>query len=254
MVRDLQKASMWKRISAYIFDCILVITVAVGVAFLLSAVLKYDDNTYERELLRQDYEIKHGVEFDIKEEDFRALSEDEQKRYNDAYAEFATDPEVNRIDVLIVNLTLIIIVFGLLVPFIIFEVLIPLLFGNGQTLGKKIFGIAVMRVDGVKLSGFQLFVRSILGKYVLETMTPVFLVLLLLFNIMAAACLLEIAILLIFQIIFILRSDLRTPIHDMIAGTVAVDLASQMIFDSPEALLEYKKKLSAEAAERAEYR
>ena len=35
-------------------------------------------------------------------------------------------------------------------------------------------------------------------------------------------------------------------IHDSIAGTVAVDMASQMIFDSQEAMLAYKKSLHAE--------
>ena len=38
------------------------------------------------------------------------------------------------------------------------------------------------------------------------------------------------------------------PFRYLLAGTVTVDFASQMIFDSPEELLEYKKKLHAEAA------
>ena len=136
----------------------------------------------------------------------------------------------------------------------IFEFIIPLKFKNGQTLGKKVFGVGVMRVDGVKLSVFQLFVRTILGKYTLETMLPAMLILLLVFNIMPVACLAGIAIILITQIIFVLFSQLHTPIHDAIAGTVTVDFASQMIFETPEALLEYKKRIHAEAAERAEYR
>ena len=41
MYQDLQKASLWKRISAYIFDVILLVTVAVGVAFLLSTLFRY---------------------------------------------------------------------------------------------------------------------------------------------------------------------------------------------------------------------
>ena len=36
---------------------------------------------------------------------------------------------------------------------------------------------------------------------------------------------------------------------DKMAHTVAVDMASQMIFDSPEALLEYKKRIHAESVE-----
>ncbi len=254
MVNDIQKASMWKRLSAYIFDSILLIIVAVGAAFLLSVVFKYDDNTAERARLRAEYETKYGVSFDIEKEEYDKLSDEERKIYDDAYANFATDPEVNRIDTLIVNLSLIITVFSILLSFILFELLIPLKLGNGQTLGKKIFGVGVMRLDGVRISKFQLFVRSILGKYTLETMIPVFLILLLLFNIMAFACLVGIAALLIIQAACVLFSYLRTPIHDMISGTVTVDFASQMIFDSTEAMLEYKKKLHAEASERAEYR
>ena len=48
MELDLQKANIWKRISAYLFDVIILGMVAVGVAFLLSSVLKYDQ--YNRTL------------------------------------------------------------------------------------------------------------------------------------------------------------------------------------------------------------
>ena len=253
MIKDIQKANTWKRISAYIFDSILLVIIAVGVAFLLSTLFRYDENTAKREDLREEYEDQYDISFDITQEDFTKLSEEEQKYYNDAYAAFATDPEVNRIDVLIINLSLLITVFSILAAFILLEFLIPLKLGHGRTLGKKIFGICVMRADCVKISNFQLFVRSILGKYTLETMIPVFLVLLLLFNVMPFACLVGIALILILQLAFLLRSQLRTAIHDMISGTVVVDFASQMIFDTPEELLAYKKKLHEEAAERAEY-
>lgn len=254
MPHDLQKASMWKRISAYIFDLIMIIIVAVGVAFLLSVLFKYDDHTAERNQLRENYELMHGVSFDIEAEEYDKLSEAERKKIDDAYAAFATDPEVNRIDVLIINLSLIITVFSVLIPFILLETLIPLAFGHGRTLGKKIFGIGVMRIDGVKISGFQLFARTILGKYTLETMIPIFLVLLLLLNVMPLASLLGLAILFIIQAGLVIFSQNHAPIHDAISGTVVIDFASQKIFNSAEELLEYKKKLSAEAAEKAEYR
>ena len=253
MIRDIQKANMWKRISAYIFDFILLIIAAVGVAFLLSTLFRYDENTEKREALRKEYETRYDVSFDIAKEDFDKLSEEEQDYYNDAYAAFASDSEVNRIDVLIINLSLLITVFSILAAFILLEFLIPLKLGNGRTLGKKIFGICVIRTDSVKISTFQLFVRSILAKYTLETMIPVFLILLLLFNIMPFACLVGIALILILQLAFLLCSELRTAIHDVISGTVVVDFASQMIFDSVEEMTEYKKKLHAESAERAEY-
>ena len=42
MIYDLQKASMWKRISAFLCDLIVFCIVAVGVAFLLSTILGID--------------------------------------------------------------------------------------------------------------------------------------------------------------------------------------------------------------------
>lgn len=253
MCQDLQKASLWKRISAYIFDTVLLITAAVGVAFLLSALLRYDSYTEKRAELRQVYENEYGVTFDIAQQDYQKLSEDERRRIDDAYAKFATDPEVRGIDSLIINLSLIIVVFSLLIPFIGLEVLVPLALGHGRTLGKKIFGVGIMRIDGVKISNFQLFARAILGKYTLETMLPVFLLLLLFLNIMPVAALFGLALLAFIQVAVIMFSQQHGLIHDIISGTVAIDFASQMIFDTPEAALEYTKKLHAQAAERAEY-
>ena len=45
----------------------------------------------------------------------------------------------------------------------------------------------------------------------------------------------------------------RQVIHDALATTVAVDLASQMIFPSREAMIAYKEKVHAEEVARAAY-
>ena len=254
MTNELQRASAWKRISAFIFDSILTIIVAVGVAFLLTTALRYDAHAAEREQLRQSYQTEYGVSFDITADEYGKLSEQERQKIDDAYYKFATDPAVNQLDAVIVNLTLIIIVFGVLVPFIIFEFIIPLALGHGRTLGKKIFGIAVVREDSVRISTFQLFARSILGKYTLETMIPIFLILAILFNVMSIVALVGLAAILAIQAGLLLFSRLHAPIHDAIAGTVAVDFASQRIFDTSEQLLEYTKQQAAEAAQKAEYR
>ena len=44
-----------------------------------------------------------------------------------------------------------------------------------------------------------------------------------------------------------------TLLHDLMANTVAIDLASQMIFDTPEAMIAYKEKVHAEMAARESY-
>lgn len=254
MIYDVQKASMWKRISAYIFDVILLSIIAVGVAFILSAVLGYDAHATEREAMREAYEKEYGISFDITQDEYNEMSEEEQKNYDTAYNAFATDPEVNKKDILLINLTLIIASFGILIAYLILELLIPLKFGNGQTLGKKIFGIAVMRVDGVRITPVQLFIRTILGKYTLETMLPVLLIALFIFNFMPLLGLVGIVMIIIIQLGLIVFTRLKTPIHDMISATVTVDMASQLIFNSAEELTEYKKKLHSDTVKNSEYR
>lgn len=253
MIYDIQKSNMWKRISAYIFDSILIVILAVGVAFILSGALNYTKYTETRESMRNEFELKYGVDFDISQDDYEKMTDVERTYFDDAYTAFVTDPEVNRVDVLVINLSLIITVFSILIPYLILQFIVPLKLKNGQTLGKKIFGIAVMRVDGIRISPLQLFIRSILGKYTLETMLPILLVLMFFFGVMPFACVTGFALLFLIQIIFIITSRLRTPIHDMIAGTATVDLASQLIFDTTEELVDYQKRIHAEAAEKAEY-
>lgn len=254
MIYDIQKAGMWKRISAYIFDCIILGIVAVGFAFLLSSALQYDAHVAERETIRAQFETEYGVEFDITQAEYDAMEGEQQRRYREAYEAFAADPVVQEKDLLIINLTLIIAGFGILVAFLILELIVPLLFGNGQTLGKKIFSVGVMRADGVRISLFQLFVRTVLGKYTLETMLPVFLMFLFFLGVMPLVGIAGVLLLFLLQVVFLITSLYRTPIHDMIAGTVTVDIASQMIFASTEELMAYKQRIHAEMAERAEYR
>lgn len=252
MIYDLQKASMWKRASAYIFDFILICIVAVGICFLFSTILGYDAQIEKMEAAYAAYEEKYGIDLDISAEDYEKLSDEEKAVYKEADEEFSKDPELASLYTQIVNYTLIIITFGVLCAYLLLEVLVPLLFKNGQTVGKKVFGVAVMRVDGVKITPFLLFVRAILGKYTIETMFPILLIMMAFFmsDIVSVVVILLFGIL---QIIVISVSKTNSAIHDLISGTVTVDMASQMIFDSPEELMEYKKRLHAEAAEKATY-
>ena len=59
---ELQKASVWKRASAALFDFILLATLSVGVALLLSLVLGYNNYSREFEAVTQSYESAYGVE------------------------------------------------------------------------------------------------------------------------------------------------------------------------------------------------
>ena len=110
-----------------------------------------------------------------------------------------------------------------------------------------------MRVDGVRVNGVLMFARSILGKFTVETMLPVLAVIMLFFGILGLAGIVIVVGIIFAQIVLVLFTKAHTPIHDKLAQTVTVDMASQMIFDTHEELVAYKNKLQAENADKAAY-
>lgn len=253
MIYDLQKASTFKRVSALLFDVIILATLAVGIAALLSWCFGYDAKLDHMETIYERYEKIYDIDLDISAEEFEKLDEDTKTRYDEANKVFGKDPEVILLNEVLFTLSIAILISSILVAYLILEFTVPLIFKNGQTFGKKIFGVGVMCDNGVKISPFVLFVRTILGKYTIETMVPIF-ILYLIF--MGDAGIIGIAALLlfvVFQIGLIIKTKTNSAIHDVLAYTVAVDLESQMIFDTKEALMEYKNKVHAEDAEKKPY-
>ncbi len=245
---DIQRAGMWKRLSAALFDGIILITVIVGMALLLSALLNYDAHIQRMDELESKYTEEYGVNFDITAEELKALSEEELEAYKAADAAYSQDPDVIYTYNMMLSMAMVIVTFAILLGYLLWEFLIPLLLKNGQTFGKKLFGIGVMRIDSVRLPPVLLFARTVLGKFTIGTMIPVYVIIMIVFGRLGLFGTVLIGALFLVQAILFFGTRDHTPIHDKLAGTVTVDLASQMIFESPEALLEYKKRIHAESA------
>ncbi len=244
---ELQKANMWKRISAALFDVILLCILVVGLAYGISALLGYDSYSGQLSDIYEAYEEEYDIDLDITLAEYEALTEEEKVVYEDVHKIIGQDEEVGYINSMLLNFTFIIITFSIFLAYMILEFAVPLLFGNGQTLGKKIFGIGVMRIDGVKISPILLFARTVLGKYTVETMIPVMIVVMMYFYLMGLEGTVIIGAMLLGQLILIGVTKARTPLHDKLAQTVTVDIASQRIFDSLEELKEHQANLRAEA-------
>ena len=225
----------------------------IGLAVLLSAVLGYDKQAEQLETYYAKYEETYGVDLDISEEEFLKLSEEAQEKYRAANEAFAKDPEVLAVYHLIFSLTLVILSFAVLLGVLSIYFIVPLFFKNGQTLGKKIFGLVVIRSNLVKASNPVLFIRALFGLYAIETMFPLFLVVMIYFGLMGSVGVITIALLLILQIVVLVVSKNNSAIHDLLSDTVVVDFASQRIFDTQEALNEYVKEQQALEAQNAEY-
>ena len=247
MMYDFQKADMWKRISAWLFDFIVICMTIVGIAWLLSMAFRYDFHYANLEAAYDKYEQEYGVSLDISAEESEKLTDEQKAIYQEIAEKIQKDPQVRGAYTVVVNLILTVTALGILLGHFVIGFLIPFFFGNGQTLGKKIFGIGVMRFDGVRLSNLQLFVRSVLGKCIVETLVPVFIVIMTVLGVTGIVGIAVLAAIILSQIVAVIATKARTPIHDMMASTVAVDMASQMIFESPEELLAYKQRLHEKA-------
>lgn len=247
---DLQKADMWKRISAALFDLILLSIVVMGSALLTSHMLNYDGYVEGMDKKRQEYEAEYGLSFDITAEQYASLPSDTKAVYDAAYDAFAQDKEAIELQNSMFKCSIIIVISSISIGYVLLEFVVPLIFKNGQTLGKKVFGIGVMRSDGVRVTPVLMFTRTVLGKCAAETLIPALTVIMVLFGIMGFFGTVIIVGMLIAQIVLMIVTRTNSPIHDLLAQTVTVDFASQMIFDTPEDLLEYKKRIHSDKADK----
>ena len=247
---DLQKASMWKRISAFLFDFIMLSILAVLFAWGLSAVLGYDG--YNQTVIDsyQRYGEEYGVELRITQTEYEKLPEEEARRVDAAYAALNADEKALYAHQMMLHLSIVIISLGLLLAYLILEFIVPLRFGDGQTLGKKIFGVGLMKAEGIKVNAVTMFIRAILGKYTIETMIPVLIILMIYWGTIGIVGPIVIGLILITEIIVMVATPTNSLIHDLLASTVAIDEASQKIFNTPEEMAAFKAEIAADLAQR----
>ena len=253
MIYDLQKANMWKRISAFLFDGILLGILAVLFAWLLSMVLRYDSWNNRLNDAYARYGEEYGVAFDISLSEYEALSPEQLEQLNAAYQAVGQDPEAVRAYNVLIQLTLLITSFSFLAACLCLEFFVPMKLGGGRTLGKKIFGLGLMRTEGVKISNVSLFIRTILGKYAIEIMIPVLIVLMLYWGTIGIVGPIVLGLILIVQVVVMITTRTNSMIHDLLADTVVIDYASQMIFDSREEMIAFKEKAHREAVAHQTY-
>ena len=253
MQADIQKASVWKRVAAWILDLILVAVVAAGVMYLLSAVLGYSRYSDQVNDAYSRYEESYGISFTITREEYDAMTDAARQNWDDAYEALIADEAVMKAYSMTVNLILIMTTGGILIAILLLYLVVPLLLKNGQTVGKKAFALGVIRQDGVKMNTLQLFVRTLLGQFTLETMIPVYILLMMFWGTIGIMGPAVLCILVIGQMLCMGISKHNAALHDLLAGTVVVDLSSQKVFDSKEALIEYTKQIHAERAARQDY-
>lgn len=253
MITDLQKASLSKRIAAGILDAMLLAVLAVGLASALTWLLGYTNHSDALSQGYSRYETQFGVDFSISQTDYQTMTTEEQANFDAAYQALVSDDSVMYHYNMVLNLTILITTFSILLAVLILEFIVPLLLKNGQTVGKKAFSLGLMRIDAVQITPVQLFARTILGKFTIETMIIVYILILIFFNSIGIVGPLVIGGILLTQMICIIATRTNSLIHDLLAGTVVVDISSQKIFRTTQDLIDCKKRIAAEQAARQDY-
>ena len=252
-MEEIQRASIAKRISAGLLDVIAVSIIATLCACLISLAADYDGWNKKLEDSYSRYESQYGVTFRITEEEYNNKSSSDKENYDNAYKALVGDSEAMKAYSMVTNLMILTVSLGLFIAVLIWEFIVPLFLKDGRTVGSLIFGIAVMRSNGVRISHISLFIRAILGKYAIETMISVYIIMMIFMNTIGIVGPLVICGILLMQLILIISTKNNQLIHCILSDTVVVDYGSQRIFDSQEDLLEHKKREARDRAERNPY-
>lgn len=281
---ELKKIGIIKRLSALLLDVVLLAVLTTGFMWIISLICKFEK---QQDLLSEysagwddyckKYYVKideyYGYEFEINEKDdtytlkkdgkevpstslLSDMLDDEGKILEgtdayEAYTAYKDAPYAHKYDSqfgYVVSLIFMMVSIGLLLGYLVLEFIIPLFFKNGQTIGKKVFGICLVKENCVKIKPIALFARTLLGKFAIETMFPVALLYMFLFSGGGVLMLILIAALLILDIVLFFVTKNKTPIHDMLAATVVVDAKTQMIYASEDELIAAKTLQDKEEA------
>ncbi len=274
-VYGIEKASMLKRISAYILDAILTVILASGFVFAISAIINYDSYYDKMNQYYDEFEEENGFSFNmfsknedelndkekqIKEISSKALEDltEEEKQikeeYEKAIDDFVNDKDMLYIYNMLINLTLLMVTISVLLAILIIEFVLPLVFKNGQTIGKKCFGLCLVKNNCVRINAPILFIRTVLGKFTVETMIPIYIIIMIIFGGAGITGTIVLVLILFIQLILVISTKNNCLIHDLMAGTVVVDKNGQMIFDTENDLIEFKKNFHKEESLRKEYK
>ena len=106
-------------------------------------------------------------------------------------------------------------------------IILPLIFKEGRTLGKKIFHLALANADGYRFSNSRLFMRFM----------PFFIVDLSLLILMQFSLYVVLSIIMVLMLVSFalsMASPKKMALHDLTAQTIVVDLKDSIIFDTIE--------------------
>ena len=237
MKQDVQLAPVSKRLFAFLLDLILASIVVAGCYYFLSSVLGIDryGEKYNERLAY--YEAEYGVDFDV--DDYASMDEAGKANYKAAVDAMNADEAANSAIRTSYALTFGVLGGGILLSVILLEFAVPLLLKDGRTLGKRLFGLGVMRTSALRITAPVLFVRGVIGKGIFEFMLPVLLIVTAGAGITGIFGIVLLGVMIVSEIVAVAKSRTNSFLHDLLSDTVVIDWDSQLIFSDEAQLKAY---------------
>lgn len=247
---DFYKAHPLKRIAAFVIDTILLLAITLGVVAAMHSSMDYaaHEKTYEQACVK--YGQQFGVDLTASRTEQSELTEEEIEIYTKAWEAFNADEEAMNAVKSMLGISLLSTAVGLFAGYVVLEVMLPLIFGNGQTIGKKLLGLCVMHKYHVRVSVMQVIYRAIVGKYFIGVMIPVAMFQLRNYGVLGTTASLVMGIIAMVQGFMVLMSQANCGIHDKLFKTVVADFNEQHIFDTMEECIAFEEAYEKELAER----
>lgn len=218
---------MLKRTGAFLIDFLLTVVIAILVSFPAKAIASYDSAVENMDSAFEAIASRHGVSIDITNEQYAAFTEEELAAWEAAFTEIADNEQAMDLYNKTVRLSMTLTYVCLIVGVLVVEIGFPFYFANGQTPGKKIFGLRIEKKDGKPVGFSTLLIRSILGKLIIEYGIPVLFYFNLVYGAGVSAASVGFLMLATAQLMSFFLTEDRRVIHDFLASTHVVKLDNQ---------------------------
>lgn len=225
---------LYKRFVALLVDLVVCLQFFAFFQILINPILEKQFNYQELLVQYQDKLVEHGLGFYKYDEESQMniyisfeVGEGEnkvsQEEYDEASSSFKKDSNAMELSSKVNTITTLGTSVELLLALLPNYLLFPLIFKNGQTLGKKLMKIAIVDKKGCKISFLNLIMRNIVGLYLFDLLVSYFFMFII-----------DVPIIVVVSLIMALFTKGKRTIHDLIANTYVVDEEMSIIYVSLE--------------------